>query len=846
MEDFSFRLIKNIYPLSYEIFIEPVAPDYKVFNGKCSINFQTSDIKQNFIVLHAHDIVIKKVILINGDTQLYSAGVKHHDEFQQVKIMFPSGIPLSGKLVIDYSGKIQTDPIGFCKINDEQDFVMYTQFEPICARKCFPCFDEPSFRAKFSLEIVSPMNKFVLSNTQVKSITQINSGLVYTFEETPPMSTYLVAFYIGNATYVEIKTKDGTIVNIYGKKRPQYLEYVALIVKKGLEYMNNYFGFKYILPKLDLVFVPALEGTAMENWGLITYKDGTSSSEMDIMDKIELVYVINHELAHHWFGNLVTIDWWSEIFIKESMASWLGWAFTILVMQDLNIKEYYFLFEMITAFREDSLHCTRPIKKDINNSEDINNMFDVISYSKGTTVVDMIARYMGQKKFQSAIRHYINEYKFKAATFDNFIDCLEQEAGNEVKQMANEWVHNKNYPIVKITCSNDSIKIKQHAFTILPNNFDTIWTIPLTKEILLNGKEIIVRNKDIFKINLDSLGFYVVRYDDIVLKKILSDEFEKLSHLDLASILLNNFLFLKANKMSFDSYLWCHDIIITKLSKQKPSIFLLKIIAKNFFVFKRIIKNEYIVNRYKNVLEKYIEDLFTIYYRHTPMVKNEESDTIKIITIDLLFAFKTEYIINYFNRIFNTFMEEYQKDNSVMLDDNSEIMEIIFESALIYQPKDKRDIAYNFLYNLLKNEKYSDTIIKVISLTPDLDNYKKSLDLIFSDDVDIENKFILLNFAAHNIYHNNYLWEFIKQNWDRIYEQFDHLQISTKDLITPLSHLVDTDGTMVEDMTDFFSKKNIKKVEFVINKTLEKIIINTELNRRFNAVLPRLISIRHA
>ncbi|WOG88507.1 hypothetical protein DCAR_0207742 [Daucus carota subsp. sativus] len=376
-----------------------------------------------------------------------------------------------------------------------------TQFEAVDARKCFPCWDEPAL--KITVGVV-PSELTVLSNMPV---CQENSdGILKSvqFEESPIVSTYLVAVVIGLFDYIEDKTSDGIVVRAYCPVGKSEKGKLALnIAVKALDIYKNYCSVPYSLPKLDMVAVPDFSAGAMENYGLIVYRetellhDDLHSSAANTQ---RLAIVVTHEVAHQWFGNLVTIEWWTHLWLNEGFATWISYLATDIIYPEWRIWTQF--LDTTGGLRMDALETSHPIEVEVHTARAVDETFDAIS-------------------------SYIKRYASKNAKTEDLWSVLSEESGIDVNKFMNTWTKQKGYPCVSIKINDSSLEFEQAQFLSSGRHGDGLWVIPITFPLGLNHKRsflldtklrsfnpVPILKNSVIKVNVGQTGFYRVKYDD--------------------------------------------------------------------------------------------------------------------------------------------------------------------------------------------------------------------------------------------------------------------------------------------------------------------------------------------
>ncbi|GJN16377.1 hypothetical protein PR202_gb03360 [Eleusine coracana subsp. coracana] len=342
-----------------------------------------------------------------------------------------------------------------------------TQFEAADARRCFPCWDEPAFKAKFKLTLEVPSELVALSNMPAVKET-VNGPLktIY-YEESPLMSTYLVAIVVGLFDYIESSTSQGTKVRVYTQVGKTNQGKFALDVGvKSLDLFKDYFATPYPLPKLDMIAIPDFAAGAMENYGLVTYRETALLYDellSSASNKQQVAITVAHELAHQWFGNLVTMEWWTHLWLNEGFASWVSYLAVESLFPEWN-NWTQFLDETTSGLRLDALAESHPIEVDINHASEIDAIFDSISYDKGASVIRMLQSYLSAERFQKALASYIKKYAYSNAKTEDLWAVLEEESGEPVKDLMTTWTKQQGYPVIYAKLNGNDLELEQAQF----------------------------------------------------------------------------------------------------------------------------------------------------------------------------------------------------------------------------------------------------------------------------------------------------------------------------------------------------------------------------------------------
>ena len=465
-------------------------------------------------------------------------------------------------------------------VDGEERWMATTQFESTDARRAFPCWDEPALKSKFRVSLTIPSHLSALSNMPVaKKEERGDKQTFYAFEETPIMSTYLLAFIVGEFDYVEDKTKEGVDVRVYtplGKSEQG--KFALHMATRTLSFFTEYFGIPYPLPKSDMIAIADFSSGAMENWGLITYRETAlliDEKNSSVTNKQRVAYVVAHELAHQWFGNLVTMEWWKELWLNEGFATWVG---------NLATAEFYPEWDIWTKFSSDyfsraqgldSMLTTHPIEVEVYNSAEIDEIFDLISYCKGASVIRMVATYLGEDAFKEGLNIYLTRHQYANATTDDLWRALAESSKKDVKGFMDNWIKRPGLPVLSVQQNSENpteLQITQERFLSsgakATDDQNSVWNCSIgiatdkTKEPVFigfneaNGKisiphEFVADPSDWIKVNAGQSGFFFVQYSPEMLSNIVPAVREKkLNALDRIGLLSDAYSLTKAGRMS--------------------------------------------------------------------------------------------------------------------------------------------------------------------------------------------------------------------------------------------------------------------------------------------------------
>lgn len=504
-----------------------------------------------------------------ASTSYVSSNFQYDVKAQRATVVFDTELPVSkASLTIEFQGTINHDMAGFYRSqykpaapaaasvprDDEWHYMTSTQFESTDARRAFPCFDEPNLKATFDFAIEIPTDQVALSNMPVKDIKPTAEGKqLVTFDRTPVMSTYLLAWAVGDFEYIEAFTER----RYNGKQLPVRVYTTRGLKEQGqwalqhapkvIDFFSEGFDIDYPLPKSDILAVHEFTHGAMENWGLVTYRMTAilfDEEKSDSRFRNRIAYVVAHELAHQWFGNLVTMDWWDELWLNEGFATWAGWLATDHLHPDWEIWPQFINEGFDSAVKLDSLRSSHPIQVPVNDALDINQVFDHISYFKGASVIRMLASHLGVKTFMKGVSIYLKKHAYGNAKTQALWDGLSEASGVDVPELMWPWIEKIGFPVLTVAEEPGQITVKQSRFLstgdVKPEDDTTTWWVPLffegkagaqgVQSLALTVKEDTIRdvNDDFYVINKNAPALCRVNYPPQRLQK-LGTQLDRLS-----------------------------------------------------------------------------------------------------------------------------------------------------------------------------------------------------------------------------------------------------------------------------------------------------------------------------
>ncbi|XP_012260332.2 puromycin-sensitive aminopeptidase isoform X1 [Athalia rosae] len=548
------RLPTDVRPYHYDISLTPDLAKF-TFNGEERVHIDVKNCTHT-VVLNSLDIDIKSAEFHGNDGSTMAAAQIHLSNADETAtLVFPQQLPVGEKvgfISFVFTGEINDKMKGFYRskytgANGEDQYAAVTQFEATDARHCFPCWDEPALKATFDITLAVPQDRVALSNMPVKSESMEGEFRVLKFEKTPIMSTYLVAVVVGEYDYVEGKSSDGVLVRVYTPKgKKEQGEFALEVATKVLPYYNTYFGIAYPLPKMDLIAIADFSAGAMENWGLVTYRETcllVDPQNTSAVRKQWIALVVGHELAHQWFGNLVTMEWWTHLWLNEGYASFVEFLCVAHIFPEYDIWTQFVTDTYIKALELDGLKNSHPIEVPVGHPSEIDEIFDDISYNKGASVIRMLHSYIGDEDFRKGMSLYLKRHSYSNALTEDLWAALEEASSKPVGAVMSTWTKQQGFPVLKVDQrqqGNDRIlSLSQERFLADGSKDEekSLWMIPVSVSTSAAPHEVAVSTmmdqatkeivlKDVpqsawVKINPGTIGFYRTRYSTEALSLLL-------------------------------------------------------------------------------------------------------------------------------------------------------------------------------------------------------------------------------------------------------------------------------------------------------------------------------------
>lgn len=719
------RLIKYFVPEKYGLNIT-IDKENKKIGGEVVI---IGEVKQEDIKFHAVDLKIRNVLLNGKKCEFKADG----------KILEVLNVPLGNvELIIDYDGSLNENMEGAYlssyEYKGKTELIVATQFESHYAREAFPCIDEPEAKAIFELTIKAPDEDMVLSNMPEEKSEKDSSHKTVHFQPTPRMSTYLLAWVVGKLHGKTITNKHGVKISTYAPLNQEIdsVDFANEVAARALEYYDDNFGVPYPLEKLDQVALPDFEAGAMENWGLVTYRESMLlvSSNATLGTKKSVALTVTHELAHQWFGDLVTMKWWDDLWLNESFASVMEYYATDYIYPEYKIFENFFVGDALAALRRDAYSGVQSVHQDVHSPEEIATLFDgAIVYAKGARLMLMLIRAMGWEDFCKGIKDYFEKHKYSNTVGDDLWEALNKYAEFDVKKMMHAFIDQSGYPVIESEGDNFR-KFTQKRFLIDGEMEKSDWPIP--------------------EISEDMSGHYILNLSDEEFKDRLN-RFDELSLEEKLRLLIDRSLIVKTDLASTATLL---PLIMEFKNENSAAVWsivsLLIGTIKPFF--------EYGSDEQKK-FAKYVGELVAPKLTEIGLVTREGDDEntlrLRAILLALDFYAKTEKNLKKLSGMYNKDLTKI--DNEIRAD--------VLDAKVYCEPEVIDELLKEYVNNADPEIKYD--ILFALTLSLNSDNLHKMMKLLNdTETVKPQDQFYLFLYLYRNPLVKKEVFDWLTKNWD--------------------------------------------------------------------------------
>lgn len=833
------RLSKDVVPLHYTIELVPDL-ESRLFSGTETIDLSLAK-KTKTLTLHAKDLEVMDVSVVQNKQTYIPDALSYDDVHESVTFSFAKPFDIGkAKISLSFRGVLNEHMRGFYAsryhIDQKEHIMATTQFEANDARRCIPCFDEPDMKATFQVSLVIPTHKEAVSNMLPASISEHSAGYkVVSFEKTPKMSTYLLAFLVGDFEYLEHTTKKGVKVRIIttpGKK--QQGKFALNVTLKCLDFYEQYFDIPYPLNTLDMIAVPDFESAAMENWGAITYRETAllvDEEYTSLSTKQHVAIVICHELAHQWFGNLVTMEWWNDLWLNEGFASYMEYVAVDHIFPNWNIWSDFLFSDYDRALRLDGMCSTHPIDVPVNDPNDIGQIFDAISYSKGASVIRQLAAYLGETHFQAGLRYYLKKHSYKNTQTIHLWEAFEKVSKKPVQHMMNIWTKKPGYPLVSVDIKDGLLSLSQKRFFQTNAQKDpTLWPVPLslvsekgiTQAYLFDTKKTTLHNPSVAwcKINSEETGFFRVSYSDEMLVNLESPiRTGRLSEADRYGVIRDVFALTWTGQKQLAPVFSFIDAY-----KNETAYSIWIEIISFFNKVRSFIEGTPQEAVFKKYVQQYMNDIFQTVGYSAQTNEDEKTALLRSLILSTMVSYEHPQVI------------AWAKRTSTQKDIDPNIRGVVYRGLA----KTNTDTAYRYLYKKylttdLHEEK--NRILQALGLFEKDIYIEKNLKLLFSKDVRLQDSIYLFRSITAHKNGLTQAWKHMTTQWS----QYKEISIA-RNMFSSFVHSLNGMSTEKDKKAfiAFFTKKGLQGIELAFSQTVEKIEHTIFLQTLFKKEIQKL------
>ncbi len=836
------RLPRHVLPVTYKIFIEPDLKA-KEFKGEETIDITISK-SCSEIAINSVDLELENPEIALRDRQdrenWIKGSISSDRSDQTVRLQFDKKLePGEYELKLSFKGKLNDKLIGFysskAKLADGREvMIATTQMEPADARRAFPCFDEPDMKARFQITLSVEPDLVAISNGAVKDekLDEKRNKRLFTFEETPLMSTYLVALIVGPFEATEVTEVNGVKIRVWATRgKIVHGAYGVGVAAKLLPFFENYFGVKYPLRKLDLIAIPDFGAGAMENLGAITFRENkllVEEKTASIISKEAVVSIIAHEMAHMWFGDVVTMKWWDDLWLNEAFATWMS----VKAMNYYNpdwLPWERFLQGKSHALFTDCLNSTRPIYAAVNDPADAEEMFDEITYEKGAGVLRMLERYLGEDTYMKGIQDYIKTHEFKNAGTADLWKSLEKASAKPVSAIMHNWVYQPGYPLVELDSSNETnVVLSQKRFNVSEEHGtkNVVWQIPIglkssnesVSTVLLEKQSATfpkTAGSELLLLNADADGYYRVRYPSDQLLSIGKLAEQKLNAKERYQLLADAWAMVESGSLSIADYMR-----LTSAFKNERDPNVVEGLISGFSSI-----NLFVDNASRAQFAAFIRDRLASLTEHLGwQSKPGESDLLKILRGDVLAAMGTigedPSTIEEARNRFRTYVQTPEKVDPSLYD------AIVTIVAYNGGEEDYAALKKCWQEAATPEAKIRNLMALADFRRPEL--LQKTLDLSMTDEVRTQDAPHLVLKLMRQPAGREPGWEFMKSNWDKMVKRFPSHVFPR--MLTGAYSFVSRE--QARDLEQFLSTHKIPNGRRVAAKVLERVKLNVRIEAR--------------
>jgi puromycin-sensitive aminopeptidase len=852
-ETLSYRLPRNVVPEKYEIKIEPDLVNFR-FDGEELIHLTVAEPVRE-IILNALELELADAFVTNNQQKKIAAQIRLDEANERAVLSFPEQLEAgSWKLNIKFKGILNDKLHGFYRStykdpDGNTKVIATTQFEATDARRAFPCFDEPDFKAVYRVTLIVDRHLTAISNAKIRAEKLLPSGKkVVRFNDTMKMSTYLVAFIVGEFEATEIVDADGTPVRIWTRPGQLHLaKFAEGIAVHALTFFNHYYGLKYPGDKLELIAIPDFAFGAMENLGAVTFRDTALLVDEKTASHAELervADVVAHEIAHMWFGDLATMSWWNGIWLNEAFATFME----MLAVDSWkpNWKRWEsFGVSRAQAFDTDGLRATRTIEFPVKRPEEAQGMFDVLTYQKGASVLRMLEQFLGTEPFRRGISLYLSKHKYANTETTDLWDAIEESTKEPVRQMMDSWIYQEGHPMITVESVNDgkALRLSQQRFMYFGENApgkDTLFHVPImlkarTADGLTEKKVILTEQSTTVElpgklewvvVNAGGHGFYRVRYGADLLKTI-TNNINQFAPIERFNLVNDSWAAVLAGLMPLKQYL---DMIRLFIEERDKNVW--TVILGSLQYLNRLTADGKNTKTFEP-LQKLTRMLFDKAYKRFGWEnKPHEDELTKQLRGMIIGALGTLGEDQKVQEQASELFERYLNDRSSVSTDISPALVTI----MAHTGSDDRYSRFVHEFKTASTPQEEDRFMYALAVFPHASLLKRTLAKTLNGEVRTQNAPYLVRQVMLNPFGREVSWTFLNENWPKIKETFPEVSITR--MFEGVTGLVEND--YLPKVTEFLKQNPVKQGQKTVAQHLEKLQVAIAFKEREKATLAKL------
>ncbi len=840
-------LPNDVRPVRYDV---TLTPDLKAFTfaGEETVDLEVLTDTSSLVLNSAEIEVSACRMTTSAGAQVTPVETNFDEEAETVTFRFDQPLPPGpARLHVEFSGVLNDLLRGFYRStyidrDGSERLLATTQFEATDARRAFPCWDEPALKARFQLTLVVPSDLIAVSNTLPVSESEQPGGLCrITFGETPLMSTYLLAFVIGDLKSIERRAPDGTLVRVWATAgKEQQGRFALELSVKLLDYFNDYFGTPYPLEKLDHIAIPDFAAGAMENWGAITYRENAllvDPEQSSAVTRQNVAGVLAHEMAHMWFGDLVTMAWWNDLWLNESFASWMGDKSVDFAFPEWDVWTQFVSSETNSGLRLDGLRSSHPIEQEVNNPSEIGQLFDAISYSKGGAILRMLEQFLGPDVFRRGISAYIARHQYAVAHTQDLWDALGEASGQPVTEMMNTWVRQTGYPVVEIETrrGRDGVEVtgRQRRFfyehVVDPDGDDegARWDVPLSvrtavtapASVLMNGQTATIQvplpavspRGDWIKVNPDQTGFYRTNYSEDEWARLKRGiDRRNLSSADRLGLQNDAYALARAGYLPVTQFL-----SLAQAYVDEPDAPVWEDLAANLGGLELLLADESFLPDYRAFCRGIFKRAAIKAGWHARPGEGHLDALFRSTALSELGSYGDEETLDQAARMFDSLV-------------NGEAIDPNIRTVVLILAAERGDSAtFDALWKLHREATMEEQRVRILMALSHIGVPKllqETLDRSLTDEVRVHNTVRIVTNVASSLRGRDPAWEFVKANWAELDRRYGEGGFALMNLVSITGRF--TSRERLDNVRGFFEDNPAPSADRSVRQALERIQLN--------------------